>query len=158
MEKGHTLGINPWAVPLFLTERSLQPVSPTEQAAYAKWLDLTSDREQARQERTLGEDGVIPSPLWFVLLISAGIVWAFVFLFADRGEGAFVQAILVGSVTAMLVSGLLVIHFLDYPYSPGSGSLKATAMEETVGRIDQAIALLHLDVPDLCDETGRART
>ena len=101
---------------------------------------------------------MIPSPLWFVLLISAGIVWAFVFLFADRGEGAFVQAVLVGSVTAMLVSGLLVIRFLDYPYSPGSGTLKATAMEETVGRIDQAIALLHLDVPDLCDEAGRART
>jgi hypothetical protein len=147
-------GINQWAGPLFLTVKSVNPVTPQEQAAWAKWLDQTTQREQARQERIVGPDGVITAPVWFVLLISAGIVWAFVFLFADRGEGSFMQAALVGSVTAMIVSGLLVINFLDHPYSPGSGSLQPTAMVETLDRIDQAQQLLHIELPQLCDDAG----
>ena len=31
-------------------------------------------------------------------------------------------------------------------------------MQETVDRIDQAATLLHLDIPDVCDENGRARS
>lgn len=157
MAKGDVPALNPWGVRLFLTLQRVDPATPTEQAAYAQWLDQSSAREQARAERTLGEDGVIPTPLWFVLLISAGIVLAFVFLFADRGEGAVVQAILVGSVTAMLVAGLLVIRFLDFPFHPGSGSLRPVAMEESLVQIDQASELLGLDLPDLCDSDGVAR-
>lgn len=62
--------------------------------------------------------------LWFVLLLSAGIVWGFVFLFADRAGGAVVQSTLIGAVTAMLVSGLLLVNCLDYPYTEGAGSLQ----------------------------------
>ncbi len=156
MRQGHTLGINSWDSKLFLTLKDVDPVTPAEQAAYAKWLDQRSDREEARQERSLGEEGVIPTPLWFVLMLSAAVVWGFVFLFADRGEGAFVQAVLVGAVTAMLVSGLLVVRFLDYPYSPGSGSLKPTAMEETLVHMDETISALGLELPTLCDANGNA--
>jgi hypothetical protein len=148
-------GINQWAGPLFVTVKSVNPTTPQEQAAFAKWLDLETQREQARQGRIVGKDGVIPAPVWFVLLVSAAIVLGFVFLFADRGEGSFVQAALVASVTAMIVSGLLVINFLDNPYTPGSGSLHPTAMVETLDRIDQASTLLHIDLPALCDRNGQ---
>lgn len=157
MARGHTLNINEWSAALFLSERKIDPVTPTQQAAFSHWLDLTTLREQSRNDRALGEDGVIPSPLWFVLLISAGMVWGFVFLFADRGEGAFVQAVLIASVTAMLVSGMLLIRFLDHPYNPGSGSLKPTAMEQLLVRMDEGIKILKLDVPDLCDANGQRR-
>jgi len=60
MARGKGLGINLWAAPLFRTQKGMVPVTPTKQAAYAKWLDLTSEREQARNVRTVGEDGVIP--------------------------------------------------------------------------------------------------
>ncbi|MBN9309444.1 DUF2076 domain-containing protein, partial [Devosia sp.] len=40
--------INPWAVELFETFHRVDPQTPAEQAAYSKWLDQTSDREQAR--------------------------------------------------------------------------------------------------------------
>src|SRR5512132_4578750 len=40
--------VNPWGVALFRTLRTAQPRSAAEQAAYSKWLDQTSDREQGR--------------------------------------------------------------------------------------------------------------
>jgi hypothetical protein len=88
-----------------------------------------------------------------VLLIGGGIVWAFVFLFADRGEGA-VQSVLIGTVTAMLVAGLLLILFLDQPYHRGAGSLKSTAMEQSLLHMDELTQTLHLDLPNLCDGQG----
>ncbi len=156
MADGQVLGLNEWDTDLFVTIKDVEPTSPSEQAAYAKWLEQRSAREAARQARVLTDEGVIPSPLWFVLLISGGIVWAFVFLFADRGEGAFVQSVLIAAVTAMLVSGLLLVRFLDQPYNPGSGSLKPVAMEQALTQMDELITTLHLDVPPLCDADGRA--
>jgi hypothetical protein len=155
MADGEVLGLNDWDTDLFVTIKDVEPVSPSQQAAYGKWLDQRSTREGARQERILTDEGVIPSPLWFVLLMSAGIVWSFVFLFADRGEGAFVQSVLIAAVTAMLVSGLLLVRFLDQPYNPGAGSLKPLAMEQALTQMDELVETLHLDVPQLCDANGR---
>jgi hypothetical protein len=154
MARGETLGLNEWDTDLFVTLEGLETADSEEDAAYAKWLDQRSDREEARQERALGEDGVIPAPLWFVLLISGGIVWAFVFLFADSGEGTFVQSILIGTVTATLVAGMLLVVFLDKPYNPGAGSLKPTAMEQTIEQMDELTGRLSLDLPEVCDAEG----
>lgn len=156
MQRGQILRSNEWDVDLLITIEKVRPTSTDEQAAFEKWLDLRSDRERAREERALGEQGVIPAPLWFVILISGGIVWAFVFLFADKGEGAVMQSMLIGSVTAILVAGLLLIIFLDQPYNPGSGSLKPTAMEETLTQIDSLSKSMEITMPELCDEKGKA--
>lgn len=154
MADGKVLGLNEWDTDLLLSIEKVRPTTPDEQAAYAKWLDQRSEREQARDERTLGEEGVIPIPLWFVLIISGGIVWAFVFLFADSGEGAVVQSVLIGSVTAMLVAGLLLVIFLDHPYSRGSGGLKPTAMEQSLHQMDNLATQLDVVMPEICDEQG----
>ncbi len=53
--------------------------------------------------------------------------------FADRGERRKVQALLIGTVTAMVVTSLLVVNFLNHPYGGGSGSLEPTSMTRTVG-------------------------
>ena len=47
-------GANRWGAELFRTLRTIDPETPAEQAAYAKWLDQTSDREAARQDRVHG--------------------------------------------------------------------------------------------------------
>ena len=43
--------VNPWGVELFRTFNSYEPKTPSEEAAYGKWIDQTSDRE-ARANRS----------------------------------------------------------------------------------------------------------
>ena len=85
--------VNPWAVELFRTVRTVEPGTPTEQSAYDRCMDQTSDREAARNDRIHGAVGVIPGPLWVVLFFSAGLILVFVLFFADSGERAVVQAL-----------------------------------------------------------------
>ena len=73
-----------------------------------KYLDQRSDREDARSDRTHGGEGVIPAPLWIVLLLTAAILFVFMLFFAESGERAFVQATMMGGV-AVLVSSLLLL-------------------------------------------------
>jgi len=156
MEQGRPPSVNPWGAPMFLTFKQINPTTPAQQAAYSKWLDQTTTRELARQDRVHTSTGVIPSPLWFVLLVSAGVVLAFVFFFADRGERAMIQAMQVGAVMAMLAASLLVIRFLDQPYSRGAGSIRPTAMEQSLSQLDFATKALNLPLTPPCDDQGRA--
>ena len=64
--------INPWGVRLFRTFETVRPQTPSEDAAYGKWIDQTSDREAARIDRIHGATGVIPTPLWLVLFLISG--------------------------------------------------------------------------------------
>src|SRR5262245_45898479 len=54
-------GFNPWAVAMFRTIQSYEPVSNRQQAAYGQWLSQTSAREEARRDRIHGAVGVIPT-------------------------------------------------------------------------------------------------
>ena len=75
--------LNPWGVALFETIGATDPQTFPEETAYAKWLDQTSDREEARRDRTHGAEGVIPSSLWIVMLFAAGVIFVFLLFFAD---------------------------------------------------------------------------
>ena len=99
MESG-TLGdkVNPWTLPMFRTIRTIEPRSASEQAAYSKWLDERTDREDARADRAHGAEGVIPLPLWIVLLLSATVIFVYMLFFADSAERAIVQATMMGGV------------------------------------------------------------
>ena len=113
-----TLGeqVNPWGVELFRTLRTVDPQTATEQSAYDKWLDQTSAREEARSDRIHGAVGVIPTPLWLVLFFSAGLIFVYMLFFADSGERAVVQALLMGTVVAVITAMLLLLNFLDNPF------------------------------------------
>jgi hypothetical protein len=157
MEAGTlTDGYNPWGIAMFDTLKTVQPHSAAEQAAYAKWLDQRTDRESARADRTHGAEGVIPTPLWIVLLLSAGLIFIFMLFFADSGERAIVQATMMGSVAVVITSTLLLLWFLDNPYSSGVGGLRPFAMERTVKRLtqDTGIATERFQIP--CDLDGTA--
>ena len=62
--------------------------SATAQAAFSKYLDERSDREDARADRIHAGQGVIPAPLWIVLFLTAGMLFVFMLFFADSGERA----------------------------------------------------------------------
>jgi hypothetical protein len=137
MENG-TLGdaVNPWGVRLFRTFKTVDPQTPSEQAAYAKYLDLRADREVARDDRTHGAEGVIPAPLWIVLFISAAVIFIFMLFFADPAEAWFVQATMMGGVILVITSTLLLLAFLDQPFHRGVGGLRPVAMERELRTLD----------------------
>jgi hypothetical protein len=145
--------LNPWGVALFRSLEGVEPRSASEQAAFSKYLDQRSAREDARADRTHGGEGVIPTTLWIVLFLSAGILFAFMLFFADSGERAFVQATMMGGVALLVSSVLLLLWFLDNPYHGGVGSLQPTAMERTLGLLDQEAGIVG-GVEPPCDAAG----
>jgi hypothetical protein len=151
-----TLGdrINPWGVVLFKTVQRSQLTTPARQAAYGKWLDQTSDREAARSDRIHGAVGVIPTPLWIVLFFISLVIFVFMLFFADSGEGAATQGVLMGSVASVITAMLLLISFLDAPFHEGVGGVKPVAMERALRIIDESIEAAGLRVVRPCDEHG----
>jgi hypothetical protein len=157
MEDG-TLGdaVNPWGLKLFQIVRRMQPETAREQSAYDNWLSQTSEREDARQNRIHGAVGVIPTPLWIVLFFLAAVIFVYMLLFADRGERALTQAVLMGAVVATIVSLLLLLQFLDSPFRRGTGSLRPVAMERTLNILGQELQVAGLNQTMPCDAAGRA--
>jgi hypothetical protein len=149
--------INPWGVALFRTLEGVQPKSASEQSAYDKWLDQTSAREEARQDRIHGAVGVIPTPLWIVLFFISAVIFVFMLFFADSGERAVTQALLMGAVSAVIVTMLLLLNFLDNPFHTGVGGLRPVAMERTLRIVDEALGATDRDVRIPCDGAGNTR-
>ena len=146
--------INPWGAALFLTFKTVQPKTASEEAAYGKWLDQSSDREAARIDRIHGAVGVIPTPLWVVLLLISVVVFVFMLFFADPGEGALAQGMLMGSVTTVVVSMLLLIAFLDSPFHKGVGGVRPVAMERTLRIVAEALQAVDARVHPPCNGRG----
>ena len=158
MEKGlQTSDVNPWGIALFQTIKTAQPNSATEEAAYGKWLDQTSDREQARLDRLHGAEGIIPWPLWAALIFTAVVIFGFMMFFADSGEPPVVQAVQVGSVTVVMVVLLLLIRFLDHPFQDGPGGLQPTAMQRTLMLLEHELAGVGDRATPPCNAVGIAR-
>ena len=155
-EAGNAVGdVNPWGVELFRTMRLFQPQTPVQESAFDKWLDHTADREAARIDRVHGAEGVIPSPLWIVLILLSIVIVGYVLFFADSAERAVSQAMLMGSVAATLAAMLLLIQFLDTPFKEGVGGIQPVAMERTLRTFDQAIVAIGREADPPCDEQGR---
>jgi hypothetical protein len=157
MKNGNVDAINPWGLGLFRTIRAAKPSGTVQETAFAKWLDQTSDREEARRDRIHGAAGITPTTVWIVLLMSAAIVFAFMLFFADPTEMKRSQAMLVGSATTIVVVTLLAIFALDNPYRPGLGSIQPVAMERSLAILDEARADLGLTTEPPCDEQGNPR-
>jgi hypothetical protein len=149
--------INPWGIALFRTIQAADPSGTVQETAFAKWLDQTSDREEARRDRIHGAAGITPTTIWIVLLLSASIVFCFMLFFADPAEMKRSQGMLVGSATTIVVVTLLAIYALDNPYRPGLGSIQPDAMERSLAILDEAQADLGITIVVPCDEEGTAR-
>lgn len=154
MKSGSPELINPWGFRMFEVLTTVEPKTASEQAAYSKWLDQRSDRQIARSDRTHGAEGVIPTPLWIVLFLSAIMIFVYMLLFAASGERAFVQATMMGGVMLVISSMMLLLWFLDNPYHGGAGGLRPTAMERTLTLLDAEARLVGLKLNPPCDANG----
>jgi hypothetical protein len=148
--------LNPWAVRLFQTLQTIDPQTPKEQAAYASWLDQRAAREEARQARIHGAEGVIPDPLWLVIVFTSIVIFVYMLFFADSGERALVQAVLMGSVVSVIVSMLILLTFLNNPFHRDFGGLQPVAMQRALVIIDQELAAAGRVVRPPCDQQGNA--
>jgi hypothetical protein len=61
-------------------------------------------------------------------------------------------------VTTKLVASLSFVLFLDHPYRRATGSLKYSAMEQSLRHMNELVQTLRLDLPALCDEQGNKRS
>ena len=146
--------LNPWNVAMFRTLKTVQPQSDTEQSAYDHWIEQTTDREQARQDRVHSASGVIPPSLWIVLLFISAIVFAYMLCFADPGEGVVSQAMLMGAVISVITVLLLLLVTLNRPYQSGVGGLKPDAMERSLDLVSKALTAIDARVAIPCDANG----
>jgi hypothetical protein len=151
-----TLGdnLNPWGLALFDTLKTVEPKTASEQSAYDKWLEQTSAREEARLDRIHGAEGVIPTSLWIVLFFIAAVIFVFTLFFADSGERAVVQGMLMGSVVTVIVTLLLLLQALNNPFHGGVGGLSPTAMNRSLRLVDQVLPNLGAKVTIPCDREG----
>jgi hypothetical protein len=155
MEDG-SLGdeLNPWGIAMFNQLSEVEPGTPSEESAFDKWFEQTSIREEARQDRVHGAEGIIPTPLWIVLLLSAATGIVFMHFFADSGERAVVQALQIGVVVALMTATLLLIRFFDRPFESGIGGIEPVAMERALDILENQLADVgeRGEVP--CDDNG----
>ena len=152
-----TLGdaINPWGAELYRTISTVVPESATEQSAYDRWMEQSSNREQARIARVHGAEGIIPAPLWVVLSLICAVIFAYMLFFADPAERAVTQGLLMGSVTTVITLLMLLLMFFDHPHGSGVGRLQPTAMERTLRLVDAQLAVADVEVTPPGDGHGR---
>ena len=157
MQSG-TLGeeINPWGVALYHTIEDVEPETTSRGGPLRQVARPDRERELARQDRVHGAAGVIPTPLWIVLFFITAIIFVFMLFFADSGERAVVQALLIGSVSAVIAGMLVLLYMLDHPFHDGLGGLEPVAMERTLEIIDQELEVTGLEIELPCDEVGEA--
>ena len=117
--------------------------------------EQTSEREEARLDCAHGAVGVIPGSLWIVLFFVAAVIFVYTLFFADSGERAAVQALLIGSVVAVMASLLLLLRALDQPFhSGGRPRAERDAALAATGRQRSRRSRLA-DVRILRDDAGR---
>ena len=129
-----------------LTVRSLR-----QQAAFQDLLAQAASRTTGRQQRLSDDTPTVPTPLWLALLLAGCVAVALQLGMADPEERLGVQGLQVGGVAAIVATGLLVINFLDHPYTTQIGGIDPTAMRHT-------LALARNLEPTLnprCTSTGR---
>ena len=97
---------------------------------------------------------VTPPPMWFVLVMGALLTVGWIVLGADRRGSFVVQASAVASVAAMATATLLLVWFLDHPFTDESGSIQPIEMEEALAVIDEESHAEGVDVTLPCTENG----
>jgi hypothetical protein len=133
----------------------VKPQTAAEQSAYDRWMDQTAQREKARVARVHGAQGITPLPVWFALFSIAGVILVYMLFFADPGEGAITQSMLMGGATVVITILILLLMFFDNPHGNGLGTLQPTAMHRSLRLIDAAMDVAGLDITPPCDQEGR---
>jgi hypothetical protein len=128
--------------------------SPRTEVALGHWLDQMAERREGRRARLVEADPVVPAAVWLLLLVGAAVTISYLTLFADPRDRSWVQALIIGSVTLLVVAGLLVVAFLDRPYQQDGAYVAPSEMQTTIRLIEHEFAGDPTFQPP-CDDQGR---
>jgi len=138
-EGGSSQLVESWVDKMHDEFAATAPHEARQEAAYGQWFDEIAQRRDGRRERLAEAAPTLPMPLWFALGIGATLTLAYMVVQADKRESLLIQAIPIAFVAALVTAGLLVVVFLDNPYSGGNGSINPTEMTRTLKRIDHGV-------------------
>jgi Protein of unknown function (DUF4239) len=144
-----------WLTALDGTLRRAPIAGEKQAAAYGAWLDEMAQRREGRRGRLAEATPFVPVPLWLVLILGACLVVGYMCLYADPAEPKFVQAAMIGAITSLVVSGLLMVQFLDHPYEDRIGSIRPVEMTRTLALMEAARRTADPRPSVPCDAGGR---
>jgi Protein of unknown function (DUF4239) len=146
--------VNDWGTRFRHGALTLQVESLIEEASFRQLLMEQDSRIQGRRTRLAEAVRIVPFPLWLVLLLGASLTIGWVILSAGRQGSYLVQAAVTASVAAMVTAALLLVYFLDHPFSDESGSTRPIEMEHTLETIDHEQEGLVIRATPPCTEEG----
>jgi Protein of unknown function (DUF4239) len=149
--------VDGWLARIERTVDRTQLHGDKQRLAFDHWFDQSAERREGRRGRLAEAQPLVPRLVWLALFLGGGLIIVYMCFYADPREPAFVQALMVGSVTTMVVAGLLVVRFLDRPYTNASGSIKPTAMTATLRQMERRDTESGSSPAQLCGERGRPR-
>ena len=82
------------------------------------------------------------------------VIFVYMLFFADSGERAKTQALLMGSVSIVICLLLQLLVFFNHPHGDGVGRLHPTAMERTLRLMDAQFEAADVNLEAPCDEHG----
>ena len=127
--------VNDWGTRFRQEALKTQVNSFVQRASFRQLLTEQDRRIEGRRSRLAEAVRVVPTPLWFVLMLGAVLTIGWVILGSSRRGSFLVQAAVVGSVAAMVASVLLLVWFLDHPFAEESGGITPSEMEHTLETI-----------------------
>jgi hypothetical protein len=126
-----------------------------QRVAYDHWFQQAAERREGRRGRLAEAEPLVPGLVWLALFLGGALIITYMCFYADPEEPAFVQALMMGAVTTMVVAGLLVVRLLNEPYAGASGSIKPTVMTMTLRGMEDSSEAPGMEVARLCDEGGQ---
>ena len=146
--------VEDWIVRIETTVDEITIDSPKTEVALSHWLDQQADRREGRRARLVQAEPSMPEAVWMLLLVGALLTIGYLIVYADRRDRWWVQALMTGSVTLLVVAGLLVVALLDRPYQQDGAYVAPTEMQTTLRLMERDFAGDPTFLPP-CDEQGR---
>jgi Protein of unknown function (DUF4239) len=148
--------VTEWAQRFREASNELHVRTFVQRAAFRQLLVEKDERIEGRRTRLAEAIRVVPPPLWFVLLMGAVLTTGWIILGASRRGSFVVQACAVASVALMATAALLLVWFLDHPFSDEPGSIKPIEMERTLELIEFESEGQPVQAEPPCTESGDA--
>ncbi|MGH3316352.1 MAG: hypothetical protein ACRDO0_09440 [Nocardioidaceae bacterium] len=155
---GESAAVGHWVEEIETTVDGIPIDNARTEVTLAHWLDENTERREGRRARLAEASTEIPAPVWLMLIAGALVTVLYMLIFADRRERWWVQAAMMGTIAGLVVSSMLVIDFLDHPFTPTGAYIAPDEMTTTIRLFeeeeDEAANGPPLPLP--CDEQGRA--